>query len=226
MISSLLGYLVIIGSASAKLSQLYKVIQTRSVEGLSIKQLLVEEFCFLINIFYNYAHGYPFSTWGEVVFLWAQNMLLLFLLSRRTFRFYCGASLLEIVVIGLLWMSYRPLVTWLQIVTIVIRLFSLVPDNSRSDRNCFLSFLGALVRVFTLLGVNDLVILLGALMPLIANGIILFQVVVYPKRSHSLPAQSVQTAMEQLRKLRLSPSSKVSVEYNDGHTVEIYDSNV
>ena len=45
--------------------------------GLAPEQFLMEQFCYVINIYYNLSIKAEFWTWGEVVFLFAGNVVLL-----------------------------------------------------------------------------------------------------------------------------------------------------
>lgn len=73
LISKLLGYGIVVGSAGVKLPQVYNILKAGSVEGLSGPSLLIEWTASIASFAYFMALGYPFSTWGENFFLFFQN---------------------------------------------------------------------------------------------------------------------------------------------------------
>ena len=77
LLAVILSYVVIVGSAVVKLPQILTVWRSRSVAGLAPEQFLMEQFCYVINIYYNLSIKAEFWTWGEVVFLFASNVVLL-----------------------------------------------------------------------------------------------------------------------------------------------------
>merc|ERR1719357_2094548 len=79
--SKLLGFLIIILSPLSKLPQIIKILRIRSVEGLNTMSYIIETFAYIVFFTYNYRNGYPFSTYGEVLFIYLQNLVVLLLVS-------------------------------------------------------------------------------------------------------------------------------------------------
>ena len=84
LISKLLGYGIVIGSAGVKMPQVYNIVKAGSVEGLSGPSMLIEWAASIASFTYYMALGYPFSTWGENFFLFFQNGAIAALYFRYT----------------------------------------------------------------------------------------------------------------------------------------------
>jgi len=82
LLSSVLGYAVVLGSTSFKIPQIVRILSSRSVEGLSPSTYLLELFSQSVNITYYVVRELPISTWGEFVFIGFQNLVILFLYVR------------------------------------------------------------------------------------------------------------------------------------------------
>jgi mannose-P-dolichol utilization defect protein 1 len=88
MLSKLLGYLIILGSAIVKVPQIMKILRENSVEGLSLEMFVLEIIGYLIVLFvslyllgsyticttYGYFRQFPFSTYGEVLLIGIQSI--------------------------------------------------------------------------------------------------------------------------------------------------------
>ncbi|VDP45100.1 unnamed protein product [Schistosoma curassoni] len=75
-ISKLLGYGIVIGSSLVKIPQVIKVAKCKNSFGLSILSILLEMISLTSVSAYSFANGFPFSAYGEGVFLGIQNFLL------------------------------------------------------------------------------------------------------------------------------------------------------
>jgi len=82
VISKLLGYAIVLGSAGVKMPQVYNIVRAGGVEGLSGPSVLIEWFASIASFSYFMALGYPFSTWGENFFLFFQNGIIAALYLR------------------------------------------------------------------------------------------------------------------------------------------------
>lgn len=60
--------------------QIVKIVQARSVEGLSLAANAAELVAYSITFAYNWRLGYPLSTYGELLSCWAQDVVLVGLL--------------------------------------------------------------------------------------------------------------------------------------------------
>jgi mannose-P-dolichol utilization defect protein 1 len=68
-VSKTLGYGIVAGSAGVKLPQLVAIYRAGGVSGLSGTSIVVEMASLVCSFAYYLALGYPFSTWGENIFL-------------------------------------------------------------------------------------------------------------------------------------------------------------
>ncbi|KAL1528835.1 hypothetical protein AB1Y20_010158 [Prymnesium parvum] len=102
LVSQVLGYAIVTGSALVKLPQFIKIARAQSAEGLSLSSMIME-MCASISLFcYYIALGYPFSTWGENFFLFFQNIALTLLVLHYSVGLASGKSVVTILFCGML----------------------------------------------------------------------------------------------------------------------------
>ncbi|KAJ1906760.1 hypothetical protein IWQ60_011886 [Tieghemiomyces parasiticus] len=190
-----LGLGIVLGGAIVKLPQIYKILSSGSVAGLSVASFALETASLVISASYNIRGHFPFSTYGESVFLTLQNFMIVLLLF-----WYRGkplqATLAAAAIAGSIYALNDPalvpagLLATFQAATIPISLASRVPQILANSRNgntgqlaaftVFNSFIGCAVRVFTTLHeVNDSLLLLGFVLATILHGILSFQMLYY-----------------------------------------------
>ncbi|XP_071656291.1 uncharacterized protein [Patagioenas fasciata] len=80
LVSKALGYAIVGGSVLVKLPQVLKVWGARSGAGLSACAVGLELLALGGSVAYGTARGFPFSAWGESLFLLFQTLTLLFLI--------------------------------------------------------------------------------------------------------------------------------------------------
>ena len=73
VISKVLGYGIVAGSLLVKLPQILKIAKAGSVAGLSGASINIEMLASTCSLAYYVGLGYPFSTWGENLFLCVQE---------------------------------------------------------------------------------------------------------------------------------------------------------
>ena len=73
-ISNSLGIGIIGASAVVKIPQLLKLLNSQSATGLSFLAYALETSSYLISLAYSARMGFPFSTYGETVFIAIQNV--------------------------------------------------------------------------------------------------------------------------------------------------------
>jgi mannose-P-dolichol utilization defect protein 1 len=73
LVSKVLGLGVIGGSFLYKLPQILKILGSGSVAGLSYPSIALELIGFTISLVYNIRNEFPFSTYGEYIFMIAQS---------------------------------------------------------------------------------------------------------------------------------------------------------
>ncbi|XP_020261683.1 mannose-P-dolichol utilization defect 1 protein homolog 2-like isoform X2 [Asparagus officinalis] len=76
LISKILGYLIVAGSTTAKLPQIYKILKHNSARGLSVAAFELEVVGLTISLAYCLHKGIPFSAYGELYFLLIQAIVL------------------------------------------------------------------------------------------------------------------------------------------------------
>lgn len=62
------------GGSIVKLPQIVKIVRGKSARGLSLASYLLDTGSLVITVAYNIRHEFPWSTYGENVFLLLQNV--------------------------------------------------------------------------------------------------------------------------------------------------------
>jgi len=97
-----LGYGIIVASTLVKLPQVLKIVGAKSGAGLSVFGTLLELLAISFNASYSYGKRYPFTAWGEALFLLFETALIAFLVLWYDKR-KVGASLFVLSYSGLLY---------------------------------------------------------------------------------------------------------------------------
>ena len=180
----------------------FPVVNARSARGLSLSAYILETLSYAITLAYSFRHQFPFSTYGENLFLTLQNVLITLLiitylpsspLTRKRStksRSLIIVSLLTLVTgVALCTISLRALAV-LQITTLPLSLFSKIPQirqNFRSKSTGQLSafavisqIAGCLARLFTTATeVGDSLLSVGFALALLLNIILGVQLWIY-----------------------------------------------
>eukprot|EP00731_Ephydatia_muelleri_P030236 Em0021g759a len=185
---------IILGSVLVKLPQIIKIISAGSVENLAYSAFLLELIACMFTSAYNYANGFPFSTWGETLFITIQVIILLSLMfyyNRQTTYALAFPPLVAfaawILSSGILSMDA---LTYCQAATLPIMLLSRVSQIISTYRNGStgqLSFItgvmnamGTGARVFTTLNeIKSQLLLVQSLAMFTVNTLILLQFFLY-----------------------------------------------
>jgi len=193
--SKLLGFAIILLAPLSKLPQIIKVIMAGSVEGLSTIGFLVETFGYLVFFVYNYCNDYPFSSYGEVLFIYIQNMIIILLIAvyrslsvfQGLFFVALGAGILIMTPDGFVPLS---VLAMLQSMQVVIATSSKLPQIFENLKNgstgqlsgitVFLFFAGSLARVFTTLQeAPDPILIASVGVSFFFNTVLFIQVLIY-----------------------------------------------
>lgn len=197
LISKLLGYAIVAASTTVKLPQILKILQHKSVRGLSVVAFELELIGYTIALAYCLHKGLPFSAFGEYLFLLIQAIILVGII------YYFSQPLgMKMGMKGLLYCAVAPTILAGQIDPVLfealyasqhaIFLFARVPQiwkNFKSKSTGELSFLtffmnfaGSMVRVFTSLQEKaPMSVALGSALGVLMNGTILSQIIIYQK---------------------------------------------
>lgn len=193
-LSKCLGYGIIVGSTLVKVPQIVKIVQTQSGEGISVTSVLMELMGMTATAAYSYAQRYPFSAWGEGLFLMLETALIAALVMRYrgqggqmvafTASYACLLALLmgKVVPVPVLWSAQL-----LSLPVIICGKLMQVWSNYRQGHTGQLSvitsallFLGGLARIFTsLTETGDSLIVLTFSLATAANALIFGQVLYY-----------------------------------------------
>lgn len=194
LLSKVLGYGIVAGSVMVKLPQVLRVLGARSGAGLSVPGVLLELLALAGSVAYGCSRAFPFSAWGEALFLLLQTMTLGFLMQH--FGGHTGRGVLLVagywVLLGALLSPHAPpgLITFLQAANLPIIILSRLlqaATNYRQGHTGQLSgvtttllFGGALARVFTSLQeTGDPLLALTFATSAACNGLLLGQLLYY-----------------------------------------------
>ncbi|XP_039903123.1 mannose-P-dolichol utilization defect 1b [Simochromis diagramma] len=194
VLSKGLGIGIILGSVMVKLPQILKLLGAKSAEGLSFKSVLLELLAITGTMAYSVANNFPFSSWGEALFLMLQTVTIGFLIQHYGKRTSTG--LLFMVIYFILLVLLLSPVTPMSVVTslqafnmpaiIIGRLIQASTNYSNghtgqlSAVSVFLLFAGSLARIFTSVQeTGDSLMALTYVISSTCNGIITLQVLYY-----------------------------------------------
>lgn len=77
-----MGYGIILGSTLVKMPQLVKIMGAKSGEGISFMGVLLELIAMTFSAAYAFANRFPFSAWGETLFLMLVTAVIGYLVLR------------------------------------------------------------------------------------------------------------------------------------------------
>ncbi|KIK63108.1 hypothetical protein GYMLUDRAFT_163817 [Collybiopsis luxurians FD-317 M1] len=199
-LSKALGIGIVVGGSIMKLPQLLLILRGRSARGLSLSAYVLETLAYGINLAYSFRNMFPFSTYGENLFLTIQNVLITLLiiyytpsirLTRRRRNAQLSYTLLGLLV-GVFILYYSPMVilAFLQLSTLPLSLTSKVPQirqNYRAQSTGQLSafavgsqIVGCLARLFTTATeVGDWLVSAGFALALTLNAVLGVQLWIY-----------------------------------------------
>ncbi|KAI0247467.1 hypothetical protein BJV78DRAFT_1245472, partial [Lactifluus subvellereus] len=75
-----IGVGIVVGGSIMKVPQLLLILRAQSARGLSLAAYILETLSYAINLAYSSRNGFPFSTYGENLFLGIQNIFITFLI--------------------------------------------------------------------------------------------------------------------------------------------------
>ncbi|KAM7302828.1 mannose-P-dolichol utilization defect 1 protein [Ixodes scapularis] len=193
-VSKCLGYGIIVGSTLVKVPQIVKIVQAQSAEGISVTSVLLELIGVTASTAYSYAQRYPFSAWGEGLFLLLETALIAALVLR--FRGQSGraaaftlsyAALLTLLLSKLVPVSVLWAAQLASVPVIISGKMMQVWSNHRNGHTGQLSaitsgllFFGALARIFTSVTETGDALMVGTFMiAAVANFCIFAQVLYY-----------------------------------------------
>ncbi|KAJ1310110.1 hypothetical protein OPQ81_006857 [Rhizoctonia solani] len=81
-ISKGLGIAIVVGGSVMKVPQLLLITRARSARGLNLTSYVLETLAYAINLAYSARNAFPFSTYGENLFLTIQNVAITYLILQ------------------------------------------------------------------------------------------------------------------------------------------------
>ncbi|XP_028035877.1 mannose-P-dolichol utilization defect 1 protein homolog [Bombyx mandarina] len=189
-----LGIGIILGSILVKVPQIFKILQSKSADGINIYGVYLELFAITANFAYSYVMGFPFSAWGEGTFLAIQTAMIAALVLHYGGAPMKGGIFLSVycAIVSVLVSGYTSTdILWtMQAVTVPIILIAKSIQIGTNYKNgstgqlsfitCFLLFGGSVARIFTSIQeTGDSIIILTYCVSTIANGAIVLQMLWY-----------------------------------------------
>ncbi|XP_065178371.1 mannose-P-dolichol utilization defect 1 protein-like [Sycon ciliatum] len=194
LISKLLGLGIVAGSILVKLPQIIKILKAKSVVGLSLSSFLLELMAYIFTMSYNVVQGFPFSTWGEALFVLVQAIIqvalffhfayspvaaLAFVPLCSTCVYFLCSGLVPLQVVSLLFQATIPLTASSKIFQIGAN-FTNGHTGQLSMITSFMNLMGTLGRIYTTFQeVKDTAILAAFVSATFFNLVIVLQIVYY-----------------------------------------------
>lgn len=203
-ISKGLGAGIIVGSTLVKIPQILKILGAKSSEGISFMSVLLELIGVTSAASYSFSKGYPFSSWGESVFLLIETAIIGFLVllyGGHASQANAFAALYSVAAYALFSGIVPASVLWsMQIANVPIIVCAKMIQAWKNFQNghtgqlsaitVFLLFLGGCARIFTSIQeTGDPVIIFTFIMASLSNGVLAAQVLYYWKATSQLLAK-------------------------------------
>lgn len=204
-ISKALGTGIILGSTLVKLPQILKIVNAKSAAGISFLSVLLELIAVTSTASYSFAKGYPFSSWGESIFLMIETAIIGFLILLYSNKgpqanlfaaFYstCIYMLFNgLVPVSALWkmqMVNLPIIVCGKMIQ-AYKNFQNGHTGQLSAITIFMIFLGSLARIFTSIQeTGDSVIIFTFCVASFFNGILASQLLYYWKATSKIVMES------------------------------------
>ncbi|KAK0223987.1 hypothetical protein IW262DRAFT_1447668 [Armillaria fumosa] len=187
------GLGIVVGGSIVKVPQIILVVKSRSAQGLSLGTYVLETLAYCITLLYSLRNDFPFSTYGENLFLTLQNALITQLIVFYSPNPQGKMTLISAgltAFISTLYYLPTEILSYLQIATLPLSLFAKIPQitqNYQSKSTGQLSafaviaqILGCIARLFTTIQeVGDPVVLAGFALALVLNGVLGAQLWMY-----------------------------------------------
>ncbi|KAI8889368.1 mannose-P-dolichol utilization defect 1 protein [Backusella circina FSU 941] len=193
--SKAIGIAMILGGSIVKIPQILTIVRNQSAEGLSLVSYVLETLSYSITTSYNLRQHNPFSTFGEIMLILIQNVIITMLI----FYFSGKQGMMAVSLVGVATVLYclnnsaivpPVLMNSLFAATIPLNMASKVPQIYTNFKNkstgqlstfaCVNYFAGSLARVFTTMAeLDDPIMLFGGLLATTLNAVLLLQVIIY-----------------------------------------------
>lgn len=187
---------ILVFSTIVKVPQILKIVEAKSVAGLSLTAFFSELIALTVTVGYNYHHKHPFSTYGENLFVLLQALVIFLMFPKYSKKLnpaeYYGyiAAWLALVVCFALDVVPEYIYQSLAVINIGITISARLPQVIANFKNgstgqlsittSTLNFLGVTARIFTTLQeVSDPLVLFATLNATLWNGLLFLQCMIY-----------------------------------------------
>ncbi|XP_020295817.1 mannose-P-dolichol utilization defect 1 protein homolog [Pseudomyrmex gracilis] len=189
-----LGLGIIAGSFLVKVPQIVKIIKSKSGEGINVFSVLLDLFAITAMSSYSFMNGFPFSAWGDGVFLGFQTVAIAVLVMHYNGETTKATAFLSayLAVIFAANSGLTPIhVLWtcqaMNIPIILVSKFIQAYTNYSNGNTgqlsaitCFLLFFGSLARIFTSIQeTGDASMIIMYTCSTVANAVIVLQLLYY-----------------------------------------------
>lgn len=194
LISKCLGYAIITGSFIVKVPQIIKIMRAKSGEGINLISVTLELFAISAAWAYGAGHKFPFSSYGETIFLAVQTVSIAVLVCLYSDQLTKGIAYVSVYV-GLMGFLLSPaapltLLSVLQagnIFTVSVSKLIQAHTNYQNSSTGQLSVItvymllfGSTARIFTSIQeTGDTMVVLTYIVAALCNGLIAAQFVYY-----------------------------------------------
>ncbi|RDX40688.1 mannose-P-dolichol utilization defect 1 protein [Polyporus arcularius HHB13444] len=225
-ISKGLGLGIVVGGSIMKVPQLLLIVNARSARGLSLTAYVLETLSYAITLAYSYRNDFPFSTYGENLFLTLQNVLItLLIVHYNPPKALAARSPVQRAVLSVqamlafavaLVVLPSSTIALFQLATLPLSLFSKVPQirqNQRAQSTGQLSAFavisqvgGCLARLFTTATeVGDPIVSAGFALALVLNVVLGAQMWLYWGKDEKEEAEMSQLGVVDEKKAHWAP---------------------
>ncbi|XP_071460178.1 mannose-P-dolichol utilization defect 1 protein isoform X1 [Marmota flaviventris] len=196
LLSKGLGLAIVAGSLLVKLPQVFKILRAKSAEGLSLQSVMLELVALTGTMVYSITNNFPFSSWGEALFLMLQTITICFLIMHYRGQTVKGAGVAFLACYALVLLVLLSPLTPLVVITllqasnvpavVVGKLLQAATNyhnghtGQLSAITVFLLFGGSLARIFTSIQETGDLLMAGIfVISSLCNGLIAAQVLLY-----------------------------------------------
>ncbi|XP_036692233.1 mannose-P-dolichol utilization defect 1 protein isoform X1 [Balaenoptera musculus] len=194
LLSKGLGLGIVAGSLLVKLPQVFKMLGAKSAEGLSLQSVMLELMALTGTMVYSITNNFPFSSWGEALFLMLQTVTIAFLVLHYRGQTVKGVAFLAcsalVLLVLLSPLTPQAVVTLLQasnMPAVVVGRLLQAATNYRNGHTgqlsaitVFLLFGGSLARIFTSIQETGDPLMAGTfVVSSLCNGLIAAQLLFY-----------------------------------------------
>lgn len=200
--TKLIGYAIIVGASAVKLPQVFKIFGAKSGAGITLVGVLLEVLAITFNACYSVRNNFPFSAWGEAIFLALETAAIAFLVlwydisKRRALLFFLAYAALVLALIHPTLVS-KEVMWYLQSSVIVLAVsgkMAQVIKNYKAQSTGQLSAItawailaGSVTRIFTTIQeTGDMLTAVTFACTASVNAAIAFQVLYYWKSTQKL----------------------------------------